>query len=79
MDYTDGNAQFAVLSLNHFSPYIIYDELTQDERQGVVTPSVGSDNTTAPKTGDVTLTPMVILFVFSCAIVVSTSMRTCFK
>jgi len=79
IDYTEGNSQFAVLTLKHFSPYIIYDELTQGERQGVVTPSVGSNNTTAPKTGDVTLTPMVILFVLSCAIVVYTSKRTCIK
>ncbi len=77
MDYTEGKAQFAVITMEHFSPYIIYDECTQDERQGVAAPSVGSDNTTtSPKTGDVNLVPMVVLFVFSCAVVVYTAKRS---
>ena len=33
MSYPEGDSEFAQLTLKHFSPYAIYDELTEEERK----------------------------------------------
>jgi len=72
LDYPQGNDSFAKLTLEHFSPYIIYDELTDAERLTTDT----TNESKAPKTGDSTSIPMVMLFALLSAVIVCVTKRS---
>ncbi|MBQ8802415.1 MAG: hypothetical protein IJZ53_02110 [Tyzzerella sp.] len=84
LEYTDGKAQFAKLTLKHFSPYIIYDELTADEEktdtsilpEDVPTGDSGKGATGVPKTGDTSSLVLMGLFGISCAVIVYTTKQS---
>lgn len=63
--YPDGKDNFAKITLNHFSPYVVYDELTKAEQSSSPQPP-------APNTGDTSSTFMMILLAVSCAFIVYT-------
>ena len=63
IDYPDGTDIFGIMSLSHFSPYFIFDELT-DEEKAALTPTPNDNNnqttdkpnssgTDSPGTGDI--------------------------
>jgi len=66
--YPDGKDNFAKLTLNHFSPYVVYDELTKEQQHSSTQPP-------APNTGDNSSIVMITLLVVSCAVIVYTKKK----